>query len=173
MILKIIGMLLIFISCVLSGLILGEKYKKRVEELILFQRFVERIETEIMYTSTPILEIMGNYKDKIAHPFNQFIDNLINQFKNKPCLTFADVWKDSLDITKNLFSFNKNDFELLIYFGTVLGSSDKENQKKYFILIKKRLEDLLRDAQRENEKNRKLYKELGIIVGLLINIILI
>ncbi|NMB08302.1 MAG: stage III sporulation protein AB, partial [Tissierellia bacterium] len=57
--------------------------------------------------------------------------------------------------------------------GRVLGSSDRKDQEKNFSLILKQISFLQNDARLEKEKNEKMFKGLGILIGLAIVIILL
>ena len=67
----------------------------------------------------------------------------------------------------------KEDGEILKDFGKNLGSTDKENQLKNFKLIYLQLEKQQKDAENLKNKNAKMYKSLGALVGITIVILLI
>lgn len=65
----------------------------------------------------------------------------------------------------------KEDIEILKSFGYGLGNSDVYNQEKNFDLAIELLKRQLSNAEEESKKNEKLYKNIGVLAGLAINIL--
>lgn len=173
MFLKLLGMLVVFISCTYMGKILAGKYTKRYAQLTVFLNFVEFFETEICYTSTPVMEIFKSLTPKINSPFKEIVISVLEQLTSYGYRPLCDIWKENLYANKKSLSLNEEDLDLMIYFGNILGTTDKENQKKYFTVIKSRLNTQLKEAQDNRAKYTKLFNELGIIAGLFIIILII
>lgn len=173
MFLRLLGMLVVFISCTYMGKLLAGRYTKRYRELTIFLDFVEYFQTEICYTSTPIIEIFGSLTSRISSPFKEMIMAVLDQLTSYGYRPLCDIWKENLYENKKNLSFNQEDLDLLIYFGNILGTTDRENQKKYFTVIKSRLSTQLNDAQGNKLKYTKLFNELGVIAGLFIIILII
>jgi len=74
------------------------------------------------------------------------------------------------EITTNL---NPEDIENIKSFGKMLGQTDKEGQLSRIELTKTFIEMQIEKAKIEEEKNSKLYKTLGAVLGLALVIILI
>ncbi|MPW25137.1 hypothetical protein GC105_04955 [Alkalibaculum sp. M08DMB] len=173
MYLKILGLMIIFISCVYIGKFMASSYEKRYIELLTFINFIDYFETEISYTSTPVIEILDSLTDKIKSPFKEIIIGVSEELTSYGYRPLCTVWEENLYNNKNKLSLSQEDLELLIYFGNILGTTDMENQKKYFTVIKSRLQVQLTQAYEKKLKYTKLFKELGIIIGLFIVILII
>ena len=86
-------------------------------------------------------------------------------------LNAEEAWNKALeDSNTNLY---KDDIENIRNFGKMLGKTDKEGQVSQLELTKTFIEMQIEKAKVEEEKNSKLYKTLGTVVGLAFVIILI
>ncbi len=74
---------------------------------------------------------------------------------------------------KNDLNFKQQDIEIILSLGRVLGTSNREDQGKNFQLILNQIIILEKEAKLERDKNEKMFKSLGVLVGLAIVIILI
>lgn len=173
MILKITGLAVILISCFLIGNLLANRYEKRYKQLLIFHQVIEFFETEISYTSTPVIEVMENIIGKVMSPINEIIYETYIELKDYGYRPLGEVWKDVLESNREYLSLNKEDMDILIYFGNTLGTTDVENQKKYFQTIHSRMRSQIKDAEINKTKYKKLFVELGIIIGLLIIILIV
>ena len=67
----------------------------------------------------------------------------------------------------------KEDVEILLSLGRVLGSSDRADQSKIFKLVLNQIGAQIEEAKMEKNQNEKLYRSLGVITGIGIIILLI
>ena len=74
-------------------------------------------------------------------------------------------------MTKN--GFNNEDIKIIKSFWKLLGKTDINGQINEIELTLKLIEKQIENAEKEREKNSKLYKTLGITCGIGICIILI
>lgn len=173
MYLKFIGALLVFTSSCLFGRLQANRFAKRYSQILDFQGIVQYFETEICYTSTPIMEIFHSLIPIANPPFDKILKNVLSRIADYGYEPLSVIWQDELDQNKGSLYLQQEDLDILLYFGNVLGTTDTENQKKYFTLVKDRLHTQLTLALEDKLKYIKLYSQLGIIVGLFITIIII
>ena len=76
-------------------------------------------------------------------------------------------------ILRNSLNLKDEDIELFLSLGRVLGSSDRKDQEKNFNFVFKQISVLQKEAKIEKDKNEKIYKNLGILSGITILIILL
>ena len=86
-------------------------------------------------------------------------------------LSAEEAWNKSIE--KSNTYLNKEDIENIKSFGKMLGKTDKEGQVSHLELTKTFIEIQIEKARKEEEKNSKLYKTLGVLCGLALVIILI
>lgn len=170
---KLIGGILIIISSTLLGFYYGEKYSKRMENLLFLEQCIKLLETEIVYGACPLPEALSNvYKKgnkKVSYIFNDIKVHLQTNKDGDVFSSFLTVAKD----LKNKLNFKEEDIELFLSLGRILGSSDREDQEKNIKVIQNQMKLLQKDAKIEKDKNERMYKNLGVLMGIAIIIILL
>jgi len=171
--LKILGSILIVLSSSLIGYYFGNKYSARLENLLQLEQCIKILETEIVYGAVPLPEALNNVylkgNKKVSYIFKQIRDNLLY---NKD----GDLLKSFEMVTSQLaeeLNLKEEDIELFLSLGRLLGTSDRTDQEKNFKLILNQIEILKNEAKLEKDKNEKMYKNLGILAGIAIVIILL
>lgn len=170
---KLFGSILIIISTSLIGFYYGDKYSDRLSNLIYLEQCFKILETEIVYGANPLPEALTNvYKKgnkKVSFVFKEISDHLKANKNGDLFQSFYSV----VGILRNSLSLKDEDIELFLSLGRVLGSSDRKDQEKNFNFLFKQISVLQREAKIEKDKNEKLYKNLGILSGITILIILL
>lgn len=165
-ILKIIILTLIFIFSYLIGLIIAKQYSKRVEELEDMKNSLNILEIKIRFSKEPLALI---FKDIIKLSKNKEIFEKANE--NMKIMLAGDAWRQAIEnMNTNL---KKEDVEILKTLGNMLGKTDSEGQINQIEEIKELLNIQIQNADADKQKNEKLYKTLGMTIGLAIVIILI
>ncbi len=170
---KFMGGLLIVLSTTLMGFYYGKKYSSRLNNLIYMEQCIKILETEIVYGAVPLPEALVNVYNKgnkkVSFVFKEIKDHLLANRGGDVLDSFSYV----INSLKEKLNFKKEDIEMLISLGRVLGSSDREDQEKNFKFVLSQIAILEGEAKMERDKNEKMFKNLGILTGLTIVIILI
>ena len=170
---KFVGVLLIIFSTTLMGFYYGKRYSNRLNNLIYIEQCIKILETEIVYGATPLPEALTNVYNKGNKKVSFIFEDIkVHLLENKK----GDVFNSFSYVTNSLkdrLSFKGEDMEILLSLGRVLGSSDRGDQEKSFKLILNQINVLEKEAKLERDKNEKMFKNLGILTGLAIVIILL
>lgn len=158
----------VFLIFVKIGSIYSKKYINRAAQLEQMKNLLNIFKVKIKFTCNTIQEI-----------FNQLYEDNPNEvgeiFKrtNEYMETYSakESWEKSLEDAKT--DLIKADLETLKNLGKVLGQTDLEGQLNQIELTQTLLENQIKEALEEKVKNSKMYKTLGITVGLAISIILV
>lgn len=87
-------------------------------------------------------------------------------------LEFAgEAWEKCIE--ESNLALNNDDKEALKSLAKLLGNTDINGQLSQIHLVNNFLEEQIKDAVEAKSKNEKLYKKLGVIVGLAVVIVLI
>lgn len=170
---KIFGMVLVLFSCSGIGIMYGYLYKKRVEELEELKSGISFLKNEIFFSLMPLpeaFEIVGSrmngaikrlftemhelLKNNHYKPLDQLNENSIKKMLSESCLNGKDK--------NSVFTMIKS-----------MGSLDKDSQMNHLEIYIKYFENQIEKARREEEKNNKLFKTLGILSGIFIIVIFI
>lgn len=165
--LKIIIYTCIFLSSSAIGILVSKKYEERVNELKEFKNALNMFETKIKFTYEPIPEIFEEISKQIKSNTGK-IFKLASS--NMEVLAAGDAWNMAVDT--NILSINDEDRSILKNLSKLLGQTDVEGQINQIELTSKFLDEQIEKAEKEKLKSEKMYRTLGMVIGLAIVIIL-
>ena len=162
---KIITMLGIFFICLYIGNYKAKNYENRVIELNKFQNALVMLKSKIEFTHEPIKTIFEDISRIIYEDNNNIFEMTLNNTKD-----ICGSWNNSINILKT--NLNKEDKDVMRMFGKMLGKTDIKGQINEIELSMELIKRQINNAEKEKEKNFKLYKTMGAVIGLGICIIL-
>lgn len=165
--LKIVIYTCIFLASSTIGILISKKYEERVKQLKEFKNALSMFKAKIKFTYEPIPEIF----EEISKQINS---NTGKIFKLASCnmevLTAGDAWNMAVDT--DILSISKEDKNILKNLSKLLGQTDVDGQINQIELTSNFLDEQIEKAEKEKLKSEKLYRTLGMVVGLGIVIIL-
>ncbi len=169
-IIKGIFLITIFGLAVYIGNFKAKQYINRLKELISVKSALNIFENKIKFTQTPLEEIFKNISENCSE------QNIKNIFKTlalnvKQNMNIHKAWEAS--IRKSETNLKEEDKNILIDMGKILGATDVEGQVANLRIASSFIDKQIQNAEKEKEKNVKLFRTLGIVFGLAIVIILI
>lgn len=167
-IIKYIGIFLVFAVSVLLGYFWAKKYTERVNELKELQTALNLLETKIKYTYEPLPEIFSQMGETLTGNLGTMFQNICVYLSN---YTVEESVKRALSSTE--LNLKEEDKQIIKNLGKTLGKTDKDGQVSQIELSLTFLNSQLKKAEQEELKNAKLYKTLGATIGMAIVIILI
>lgn len=139
----------------------------RAYNLKQMKRALSIFEAKIVYENDTIPQVFRDISKKIDNNVGKIFYDASRRMK----LEFAgEAWEKSIDNSKIMLL--EDDKEALKSLGKLLGSTDISGQINQLKLVNTFLDEQIRDAVELKEKNEKMYKKLGIIVGLAVVIVL-
>lgn len=168
-----VGMFLVFIASSGIGLLYSSMYNKRVDDLIEFKKSLVLMRNEIKFSRTPLIEAFESVARKLKSNVSEFYIAIIELLKQNVNQTMEQL--DDLSIKKLLANtyFNEKDKLSIIHFIKSLGLMDKETQLNHINLQIEELKVTIDQAQNDAKKNSKLYRTLGVLVGIMVIVIFI
>ena len=167
LILKIIVYSVIFLTSSLIGILISKKYLNRVNELIEFKNALNLFKTKIRYTYEPIPEIFR----EISTTTNSNIGNVFKLAANKMnLLTAGEAWGMALKMED--LNINDEDRNVLNNLSKLLGKTDVQGQVSQIEITQNFLDEQIKKAELNRIKNEKMYRTLGMVIGLAIVIVL-
>ena len=149
------------------GLLISKSYGNRVIELKEFKNILNIMKTKIKFTYEPLAEIFK----QISKDNETNIEKIFGQMANQITYYQAkDVWENCIQDAD--ISIKQEDKDILKRLGKLLGQTDVEGQISEIEMTQSFLDMQIEKAEEEKNKNQKLYKTLGISVGLVFVIIL-
>lgn len=171
--LKIIGIIMVFTGCSLTGFVIDLKYRRRVKELEELIYALECLKGEINYKLTPLQEACETIGSQMRYGVGTFLVTFASLLKQKKVDDVYILWKQALKKEKGHFHLNEEDYDKLDEFGRGLGYLDKNMQQVNIELHLNKFKSTLDKALKEQEKSSKLRTGMGILIGACISILII
>ena len=169
---KLIGMLIIVVAGALAGITKARQFESRprqIRELILA---MQRLETEISYGYTPLPEALDKMGEQVREPLKSFFHSAA-RFMNPPHgLTAQESIQQALSNHWRNTSMKASEKDVLHQLSFTLGTSDRQDQMKHLALAAQQLKHEESTAREELDKYGKLSKNLGLLVGILVVILI-
>lgn len=167
-ILKLLGLLIIFISSTYIGILISNKYQNRVKDLKEMKNALNIFCTKIKFTYEVVPKIFIDISNTISKNVGS-IFRLASDKMNQ--MTAGQAWSYALENSNT--NMKKDDIEILKPLGNLLGKVDIDGQINEIKLAETFLDTQIEEAEEEKNKYTKMYKTLGITIGFAIVIILI
>lgn len=167
---KYIGLLLIFISTSGIGVLISKKYSSRVKELTELKNSLNIFKTKIKFTYEPIPDIFSQISGMTNENISKIFIEANEKMKDK---TAGQAWIEAIDDIKSKLNLNEEDINVIKGLSKLLGKTDIDGQVSEIELTSSFIDVQIEKAERDRIRNEKLYKTLGMITGLTIVIILI
>ncbi len=166
--LKMIMLLAVFGTISMIGIKIANRYVQRANNLKQIKKALNIFETKIMYTYEPIPDVFLEIAKKIKGDVGKLFFEVSKQMQ----LDFAgEAWEKCIN-NSNLMLLEE-DKEALKSLGKLLGNTDIEGQISQVRLVNTFLDEQIKDATESRNKNEKMYKKLGVIVGIAVVIVLV
>lgn len=167
-VLKMLLYIAIVLATIQIGRVIASRYTNRYQELKECKLALSILQTNIEYTMKPIPEIFKEIAQKIKPPIAQLFQTAAENMDN---LSAGEAWEHSFELVGT--NLKKEDMATMKSLGKLLGKTDIEGQVKEIQLVHHFLDTQIQEAQMEKQKNTKLYKTLGVVVGMTIVILLV
>ncbi len=164
--LKLVGMILLFLGSAGTGALLARGLAKRTELILLIQRLLLTLSNDLRYRKTPTLQLLkGMGQDKSFEKLS-----FLAEFRQTTSQTapFSQLWDEAL---QKQLGLQKDELELLRETGKILGSADSESQINALSLQQKKLERILEESLQKQQTQGKLFRSMGVLCGFLLIIL--
>lgn len=165
---KMFILILIFLSSLKAGKIISKKYFNRVSELKEMKNALNMFLTKIRFTYESVPESFREIGNSIDGNVGKIFRTSSELMKEKNA---GDAWEETIEKIET--NMKEEDKSIIKNLGRMLGKTDLEGQVSEIKLVQEFLNTQIDVAEKERQKNEKLYKTLGGVVGLAIVIILV
>lgn len=162
------GTILIGIIIISSyiGILKSKTYENRLIELNQFQNALVMFKSKIEFTYEPLKNIFEDISKVIYSKEDNIFKKTIQKEEN-----IYDAWSNAIDESKTFMT--SEDKEIIRMMGKLLGKTDIKGQVNEILLTESLIKKQIEKAEYEKNKNVKLYKTMGVVLGIGICIILI
>ncbi|MBO8163145.1 MAG: stage III sporulation protein AB [Brevibacillus sp.] len=169
---KLIGAALVLFSATMTGWHIGKSYANRSAQLRALLLALQMLETEIVYGSTPLHRAFVKIGHRVAPEVGRIFLAASEQLVRHEGQTTQVCWQTAIEQHWADTALCKQEQDVLLHLGYVLGSSDREDQQKHLKLAVTHLRTLEEEARLEQYKYEKMYRTLGVLGGLLLVILM-
>jgi stage III sporulation protein AB len=169
---KLIGAILILFSASMVGWQIGKYYAFRPVQLRTLLVALQMLETEIVYGLTPLHRAFVKTGHRIQKEVGQIFLTTAELLITEEAVTAAEGLNKAIEKHWPQTALRKEEKQVLMSLGEVLGSSDRHDQQKHLRLAITHLRGLEEEARVEQAKYEKMYKSLGFLGGLLVVILM-
>jgi len=169
---KLIGAAVILVSGTMIGWQIGRSYALRPVQLQAFLLALQTLESEIVYGATPLHRAFVKLGNRIGHAVGQIFLTAAERLLSGESQSTRECWQAALEKHWPETALRRQEKEVLLSLGHVLGHSDREDQQKHLRLAMSHLHSLEQEARQEQAKYEKMYKSLGFLGGLLVVILM-
>lgn len=167
-IVKLILLIVVFCTSTIIGFLISKKYTNRLQILKDLKNALNIFEIKVNFSCDTISETFEEISEKIKGTTGKIFSDTVKNLNN---MMPSEAWEDALQ--RNSENLKQEDINSLKPLGKLLGRTDIEGQINQIKLVSEFVEQQIVDAVDEKNKNEKMYKKLGAIVGLVIVIVLI
>lgn len=168
---KWLGAILLICATTLIGFELAKRLSNRPKEIRQLKSALHILEAEIVYSQAPLALAFDKIANQLAEPVSELFYSVAIELQTSSDLT--ETWNNQVDQFLNRSSLGPDEEEVLKQFGKTLGQHDITQQKKYIKLALTHLDRVLTEAQENNLRYGKMFKNLGILAGLFLVLLLI
>ncbi len=173
MYLKLIGCVLILFSSAFLGYsfkLHTQRTLSSYENLLLCMQVFER---EISHTLNDILTITAQVADIAIDANLMLFENFLSKAKESNGKPLSAIWRENVCDCSKEWCYDKEDTNIFLDFGSILGSGDADTQIKNINKFCVKIEERISYLKNKKNKNDEIFAKLGIYIGVLLIIFLI
>lgn len=170
--LKWLGIMLILYAASMFGFHQAWKLSKRPKQIRAMILSLQRLETEILYGFTPLPDALGSISLQAEEPLSRIFSGAAEAMRGPQSKSTRDGWQNAVNQYWRATQMKDNEKMTVSQLGNTLGLTDREDQVKHLRLAINQLqseEELAKDDERRYEK---MWKSLGVLIGVLVVIVM-
>jgi len=173
MLFKIVGSLVVILSCSFLGFILSRDCSRRPQQLRELQTQLQMFENQISYLSDVLIEAFERVSRVGNSETGLIFGKAAEILRDNGAQSAENAWEQAVRQCMRRTALNREDEEVLVGFGKMLGSTELDGQIKNIRLTMEALRMQEKKAEESRNKNETMYKSLGILGGIAVVIVLL
>lgn len=165
---RITGILLIFLTSTVLGMFLSNNIKNKRERLVKERKMLEEISIMIRFNSLTLKEIIYELENEELFCDFKFL-KILKIMLDKP-ISFPEAWEQAI---KKDDIISESEKKVLIELGFNLGTTDIDGQLSTLNIYKIRLDKMIEEESEKYRVKGKMYRSLGIMFGAMIGILIV
>lgn len=172
MFLKLIGGVIILTSSIVFGYYMALEYKYRIWTLDELKTGIIIFKSELIYSAPKLSDIFAKVSEKTTLEVSNLFSNASKMLAEKDGENAESIWDHVLD-NLDIRYMSKEDIKALSEFGKSLGQPLRQSQIQSADILVAYIDEKREEARLNEQKNSKLLKSGGVLIGILVVIVLI
>ncbi len=169
---KIFGGILVLLSSYIFGEYLTSKEKYALDDLYSFKKGLLLLKSEISYLRTSFSDAFLKVSKHLSFGTKEVFEEFSFKLENSEVLDTKTLWEESLENHKDKLYIDKHIIKHIKDFGSVLELQDLNAIISHINFLLEQIESEIEISKDKNEKTKKLYKQLSVLGGCLIVVVL-
>lgn len=169
---KLLGAALVLISATLFGFFQAMQLARRPRQIRELISVLQRLETEIVYGSTPLPAALRRLSSGTAEPIASLLRDVADALAQRPQTPLGELWRQEAERAWRRSAMKEPEFEAFARLGATLGLSDRTDQAKHLKLASAQLKTEEETAREQQKRYETMWRSLGVLVGALIVILM-
>lgn len=170
--LKLIGAVLIIISCSAGGVFASKGMERHCRVLRGIQEGLLALKREISFNNSRLSQAMVN-SAKAAGISGDLFSATGQKLLEGRGISAGDGWQEALEEFNLVNRLEEDEMEVLKAFGSGLGLSNIDDQISRLELCRQRLESIEKNAENQFQKLGKVWRNLGWSLGVVLALLFI
>jgi len=172
MVLRIIGSIAVIAGCTGIGMFYAARDGFRVNELLEFKKALNILSSEMEYKRAPLHIACANIAKRTASVASKLFNSFASMLTAGAHDTAYNLWQAAILEAKGEHFLTKEDISVIDDLGKTLGYLDMQLQQNAIAYTIDYIDSKTTELQTRNEKNKRMYRSLGMICGMLITVLL-
>ena len=168
----IAGAITLITGCAALGFYLAAQEGFRVNDLQEFKKALMILASEIEHLRAPLPIATANIAKRTKEPVSGFFALFSRLLTENEGETAYQLWMQALEEQKNRTHLAAEDWDIIEGFGKTLGYLDKQMQQSAIAYALEYIDEKTASLQTQSDKNKRMYRSLGVIGGLLLAVLL-
>ncbi|UZQ86139.1 stage III sporulation protein AB [Thermoclostridium stercorarium] len=156
----------------MAGFTYSRFLTERIEYIREIQSFLMELENEIHYMGRPLGEALSQYARNRTSSLSEFTGRVYEISINEGNGIDA-AWRKGIEEFRKRWPMDQEEWNLLSQMGEVLGKTDRAGQSSFIKMMREKFAVQEKKAEEDRIRKEKLYRDLGILGGLAIVLVLI
>lgn len=170
--LRIIGALLVIISCSGLGFFMAAQWNEHLRTVEKLRKMIFLLKGEIVYANSPLTEAFERTGRKAGGEIGVLFESVSERLSGQQGDTFYTVWQEEIDKLPREVCLSKEDKQNLKGLGEHLGYLDMDMQERNILLYLEQLDLTIGYLRKHKQEKSRLYTSLGIMGGLFLTIVM-
>ena len=165
---KILGIILIFIACYGFTQKRITKSREKSKQLNSLISGLKEIADKISFLGEPLFEIISSVE---KHNDNVFFSKILGILSDNKKISMETAWEEALN-SKGL-ALSEDAKEVLLSLGKTIGKQTAQKEEENIGICIEKLSSILADEEQLLKKNTKMIQSIGLLSGLAIVILFV